>query len=403
MQLEKQNNSPAFPMKMSWDVSEGKRKGIYTWFREIEQEYTESWILTNTEKMLMLESYSYLGLNKHPKISKAAIKAIERYGTGMHGSRFLAGTTSLHKKLEKKLADLHQKEESIIHSSGYLTNVSTIACLLGKNDVILSDKLNHASIQDGAVYSRATLMRYKHNNIDHLEYLLKKVPSHSRKLVITDTVFSMSGEVADLPNIIKLCKKYNALLMVDECHSMFVLGDTGGGIVEYFDLDPKDIDIYMSTLSKAIPASGGYIAANQEIIEYLRHESRGFMYSGATSTVSMAAALKAIEVFEDEGEKLVHKLHQNTKVFSEALTNLGIDIGNSKTSIIPILVGDSFLAGEAAKLCQDEGIYIHAVFPPVVPAGKAILRASVTAAHSPADLLHASIKIYKVLHHLGVV
>jgi len=392
--------SIAFPPKTSWDVEKGKKVGIYTWFKAIEEEMPKSWIKVNNKKMLMLESYSYLGLNKHPDISQAAIDAVMRYGTGMNGSRFLAGTTSLHTQLENKLAQLHQKEDAIVLSSGYLTNVSTIACLLRKDDYILSDKLNHASIQDGALYSRAKLLRYRHNDPEHLEHLLKKLPQSARKLVITDSVFSMSGEVAHMPSIIKLCRQYDAFLMVDECHSMFVLGEQGGGIVEYFDIDPNDIDIMMSTLSKALPASGGYIAANKKIIEYLRHESRGFMYSGATSTISIAAALKSIEIFEKEKHTLVGKLHNNTALFSEALQNLGIDIGHSKTSIIPIMVGDPYLAGIAAKKCQEEGIYIHAVFPPVVPEGKAILRASVTAAHSSADLLAASIKIYTILKEL---
>ncbi len=395
-----QTTTKTFPLQTSWDIEKGKKVGIYTWFRAIEEEMPQSWIKVNNKKMLMLESYSYLGLNKHPEISQAAIDAVENYGTGMNGSRFLAGTTSLHTRLENRLAQLHQKEDAIVLSSGYLTNVSTIACLLGKDDFILSDKLNHASIQDGALYSRAKLLRYRHNDPEHLEHLLKKLPHEARKLVITDSVFSMSGEVAEMPSIIRLCKQYNAILMVDECHSMFVLGEQGGGIVEYFDLDPNDIDIIMSTLSKALPASGGYIAANKKIVEYLRHESRGFMYSGATSTIPIAAALKSIEVFEREKHTLVRKLHQNTALFSEALKNLGIDIGNSKTSIIPIMVGEPYLAGVAAKRCQDEGIYIHAVFPPVVPAGRAILRASVTAAHTAADLLGASIKIYAILKEL---
>ncbi len=391
---------PLFPMKMRWNVEEGKKANIYTWFKPIESELPEGWVVSEGKKMLMLGGYSYLGLNKHKEITQAAKEAIDLFGTGMSGSRLLAGTTTEHTRLEHMIATLHQKEAAMVLSSGYLTNVSTIACLLGKDDYIISDKLNHASIMDGARYANAKLIRYKHNDINHLEQILGRLPANTRKLVITDTVFSMSGEVANMPAIIKACKAHDAVLMVDESHSMFVLGETGGGIVEYFDLNPDDIDIVMSTLSKAIPASGGYIAANKKIIEYLRHESRGFIYSGATSITSITAAIKSLEVFEQEGKSLVKKLHANTTVFSKALKKHGIDIGESKTSIIPIQIGEIIDAAVAAKKCQDEGLYIHAVVAPVVPPGKSILRASITAAHTQEDLLMASHKIAHIIQEV---
>ncbi len=391
---------PVFPRATTWDVDGVKKSGIYTWFKPIEQELASGWVVSEGKKMLMLGGYSYLGLNKHKEISEAAKEAIDLFGTGMSGSRFLAGTTSEHTKLEQMIADFHQKEAAMVLSSGYLTNVSTIACLLGKDDYIVSDKLNHASIMDGARYSHAKLIRYKHNDIDHLEQILSRLPADARKLVITDTVFSMSGAIADMPAIIEVCKRYDAILMVDESHSTFVLGESGGGIVEYFGLNPDDIDIVMSTLSKAIPASGGYIAANKKIIEYLRHESRGFIYSGATSIVSIIAAMKSLEIFQKEGKNLVKKLHENTAVFSRALIQNGLEIGESKTSIIPIHIGDAMDAAIAAKKCQDTGLYIHAVFPPVVPPGKSILRASITAAHTREDLLMASQKIARIVQEV---
>lgn len=253
---------------------------------------------------------------------------------------------------------------------------------------------------DGARYAQAKFVRYRHNNPENLDTILSKLPHDTRKLVITDSVFSMSGEVANLPEIIKVCKKYHAILMVDECHSMYVLGENGGGIVEHFNLDPNDIDIIMSTLSKAIPASGGYITANSKIIDYLRHESRGFIYSVALNTTAVATALKALEIFEEQRKVLVQKLHENTELFVHILRSYGINVGNSKTSIIPILIGDSFDAAIAAKKCQEEGLYIHAVFPPVVPVGRAILRASITAAHTKKDLQIAGEKIYHILKSL---
>ena len=302
-----------FPGKTTWDLTYLRDTGIYTWFKEIEEELPNSWVMVDNKKMLMLGGYSYLGLNQNKEINQAAIDSIAKYGRGMSGSRFLAGSTTEHTKLEMKIAKLHQKEDAMVLSSGYLTNVSTIACLMKKKDYIVCDKLNHASIMDGARYAQANFTRYKHNDPKHLDLVLSRIPKDVNKLVITDSVFSMSGEIADLPAIIKVCKKHQAILMVDECHSMYVLGKHGGGIVEYFDLDPNDIDIIMSTLSKAIPASGGYIAANKKTIDYLKHESRGFIYSVALNTTGISTALKALEIFEETRDSLITTLqHYNT-------------------------------------------------------------------------------------------
>lgn len=393
-----------FSWKTHWDIDYLRENDIYTWFQEIERELDKGWVVVNGKKMLMLGGYSYLGLNKNSRINQAANAAIERFGTGMSGSRFLAGTTELHTKLEKKIAKLHGKEDAMLLTSGYLTNVSTIAALVGKNDYILSDKLNHASIIDGARYSQAKLVRYKHNDPGSLEAALNKIPASAKRLVITDSVFSMSGEVVDLPEIIQVCKKHGALLMVDECHSMYVLGERGGGIVEYFGINPDDIDITMSTLSKAIPASGGYITASREIIDYLKHESRGFIYSIALSSVMTSVALEALDIFEESRGELVKKLHDNTKTFIDALRSYGVQAGEgSVTSIVPILVGDANLAALLARKCQENGLYIHAVFPPVVPPGKAILRASITAEHDTNDLLEAAEKIYQIFKQADLV
>lgn len=393
-----------FSWKTHWDIEYLRENDLYTWFQEIERELEPGWVMVSGRRMLMLGGYSYLGLNRDPRINQAAVDAVSRFGTGMSGSRFLAGTTELHSQLEKKIAALHGKEDAMLLTSGYLTNVSTIAALVGKNDYILSDRLNHASIVDGAIYSQAKLIRYKHNDPGSLEAALKSVPESSKILVITDSVFSMSGEVVNLPEIIRLCKTYGALLMVDECHSMFVLGKRGGGILEYFDIDPDDVDIIMSTLSKAIPAGGGYVTAKKEIIDYLKHESRGFIYSIALSSIMVSVALKAVDIFESEREKLVGKLHTNTKLFTDALTSYGIPIGQkSVTSIVPIVVGDANLAAILARKCQESGLYIHAVFPPVVPPGQAILRASITAEHTEEDLLMAAEKIYQIFKEAKLV
>lgn len=400
MNSKKQNSLPPFPPNTVWDVEGGKEAGVYTWFKEIDDELDNGWVLSGNTRMLMLGGYSYLGLNKHPDISQAAIDAVQQYGTGMSGSRFLAGTTSLHSRLEQKIAALHQKESSIIYTSGYLANISTISCLLRHRDYIISDKLNHASLVDGGRYSQAKLIRYPHNDLDRLDKILAGLPGSSRKLVVVDAVFSMSGELADIPRIIDICKTHHAYLMVDECHSMFVLGKDGGGVCDYFNINPNDIDIIMATLSKSIPAAGGYIAANEKLINYLRHESHGFIYSIALSTIMANTAITGLEVFENKRGSLLKRLRDNTRVFKEALLAQNFSVGNSVTSIVPIFIGDPMKAAVAAKICQNNGLYIHAVFPPVVPAGKAILRASITAAHRREDLIRAAETICNIINSL---
>ena len=400
MYQETKEYRPQFPPDTVWDVEGGKKAGIYTWFKEISEELENGWVLVDNKRMLMLGGYSYLGLNKHPDITEAAIETIRRFGTGMSGSRFLAGTTTIHTALERKIAELHKKESAIVYTSGYLANISTIACLLGKNDYIICDKVNHASIIDGGRYSQAKMIRYPHNDVERLKNILSDTPPSSRKLVIVDAIFSMSGSPADLPAIIALCKKFDARLMVDECHSMYVLGEHGRGISEYFNIDPDDIDITMATLSKSIPAGGGYIASSEKTINYLRHESRGFVYSIALSSAIAATALKGLEVFAANSRRLVAKLHRNTKVFKDELVKSGTPVGNTVTSIVPIFIGDPMKAAVAAKKCHEHGLYIHAVFPPVVPAGKAILRASITASHKEEDLITAAQKISGILREI---
>lgn len=399
-QADPNQKAPPFPPKTLWDVEGTKASGLYTWFKEISEELDNNWVVVDGKKMLMLGGYSYLGLNKKSDFIQTVKESVINYGTGMSGSRFLAGSTLVHHQLENEIAQLHQKQDAMLLTSGYLANVSTITALMGKGDYIITDKLNHASIMDGARYSNATILRYRHKDMSHCEKTLKKAPTNSRKLLITDSIFSMCGEPADIPKIIYLCKKYQTHLMVDECHSMFTLGKTGGGIVEYFNLKPNDIDIIMATLSKAIPASGGYISANQKIIDFLRHESRGFIYSVALSSLMSSIALKGLQIFNQQRSGLVAKLNDNTRYFSEHLQAYGVDIGQSVTSIIPIQIGDSHKAAIAAKKCQQQGLFIHAVYAPVVPVGKAILRASITASHQKCDLLMAARKISMIIKQL---
>jgi 8-amino-7-oxononanoate synthase len=337
--------------------------------------------------MLMLSGYSYLGLNKHPAIRAAAINALDRYGSGTAGSRWLAGHINLHEDLETLLAELHGTEDAVVFSSGYVANVSTITALVGQNDLVLSDKLNHASIIDGCRYSGANFQRYRYNDIDHLRQKLQQYGSKAhRRLVVVDGVFSMSGTIVDVNPIVELCREFDAALMVDECHSHFVLGENGGGIKEYFGLQSGDITIEMGTLSKAIPSDGGYIAASSDICNFLRREARGFIYSGSLSPVMIAVAIAAIKLFQQDKAELVSKISNNSHVLRSELRKYGLSTPDSPTPIVPIHVGQAEAAAAAASFCQQNNVFIHSVFPPVVPVSKSILRASVIASHREEDL-----------------
>lgn len=334
---------------------------------------------------LFLGSYSYLGLIGHPRINQAAQDAIAHYGTGTHGVRALSGTLEVHKQLEQKVAAFKQTEDAITFSSGYVANLSVIASLLGPKDTVIGDKYNHASIVDGCRLSGAQFMRFRHNDMGALEQCLQTSSPDGRRLVIVDAVFSMDGDIINLPEVSRLCREYGASLMVDEAHSIGVIGKTGHGIEEHFGLPPDCIDIKMGTFSKAIPSTGGYIAGSHSLCEFLSLSARGFIYSGALPAASAAAALVALEVIEDEPER-VQRLHLNRDYFAGRLDAAGISYLNSETAIFPIVCGTMRDALELAQYCQQQGIYVQAILPPTVPEGTARLRASVNANHSRENL-----------------
>ncbi len=336
-------------------------------------------------QMLMLGSYSYLGLNGHARINEAAQEAIGRYGTGGHGVRLLAGTLDIHKSLEARIARFKGTEAALTFSSGYITNLSTIASLVGRNDTVICDKLNHASIIDGCRISRARLLRFRHNDMDHLESCLRDATVPGRKLVVVDAVFSMDGDIIDLPAVTKLCRKHDAWLMVDEAHALGVLGRTGHGIEEHFGLPSDSIDIKMGTFSKAIPSSGGYIGASQRLCEYLAHQARGFIYSAALSPIAAAAAQAALEVIEQEPERIA-RLQENIRHFADGLRAAGFYCPAGETPIFPIMCGSDWDSYALARHCRQRGVYVQAIPHPVVPKGTARLRASISANHKPQDL-----------------
>lgn len=336
-------------------------------------------------EMLMMGSYSYLGLNGHPRINQSAQAAIDRYGTGTHGVRLLSGTLEVHRQLEARIASFKQVEAALTFSSGYFANFSTIACLVGRHDTVICDKLDHASIVDGCRLSQARFVRFHHNDMEHLERCITSPDSTGRKLVVVDAVFSMDGDIINLPEVSRLCRKHGAWLMVDEAHSIGVLGKTGHGIEEHFGLAPDCIDIKMGTLSKTIPSVGGYIAGTRELCRYVSHESRAFIYSAALPPPAAAAALAAFDVIEDEPER-VARLHDNVAYFAARLTSAGLSFLDSTTAIFPIIFGEDYRAWDMGTYCQMHNVYIQAIPYPIVPKGTARLRAAVTAAHSHADL-----------------
>jgi glycine C-acetyltransferase len=383
MMQKNSNSRPTLLPNMIWDIDFFKEQDLYFHQVPIEEIYPDSARIRvpTRHEMLMFGSYSYLGLIGNPKINQAAKEAVEKYGTGANGVRMLAGTLPIHHELEAKIADFKGAEAAITFSSGYVANLSTISSLLRKGDTVICDKLNHASIVDGCMLSRAKFVRFNHNNMSHLERQLSQTDPRHKKLVIVDAVFSMDGDIINLPEVSRLCRKYDAYLMVDEAHSIGVLGKTGHGIEEHFELPPDAVDVKMGTLSKAIPSVGGYVAGSRELIQFLQHEARGFIYSGSLPPASAGAALATLELIEKEPER-VEKLRFNYHYFSSKLRQMGFDLLQSETPIMPIICGTLDKASLLTRHCWQRGIFVQQVAAPVVPEGTARLRAAVTANHT---------------------
>jgi 8-amino-7-oxononanoate synthase len=352
-------------------------------------------------ELLMLASYSYLNLIAHPRIKAAAKAAIDEYSTGTHGVRLLAGSTRLHEQLEDRIASFKNREAAVTYSSGYTTNLSVISTLLGHNDLVFSDRLNHASIVDGCRLSSAHFVRFKHRDMDDLKAKLEQAPGSVAKLVVIDAVFSMDGDVTDLPRVRELCDRYGAWLMVDEAHAVGVLGKGGHGIEEHFGM-PGTIDICMGTLSKAIPSVGGYVAGSFDLINFLKHVSRAFIFSAALPPPAAAAAKEAFDVIEAEPERIA-ALQGNMYHFIEKLKARGFSTLDSETPVVPIICGSDDDACEMARLSRNEGIFIIPVVSPAVPDGTSRLRACVTVAHTREELDWAVDVFASAGHKVGIL
>jgi len=338
--------------------------------------------------MVMLASYSYLGLIGHPRIGDAAQAALETYGTGAGGVRLLTGTSDIHEQLEARIAAFTGREDACVYSSGYVTNIAIITGLMGPGDLVLMDKLDHASIVDGCLLSGAKWKTYRHNDMAHLERLLSEASgNYNTVLVAADSVFSMDGDVMDLPRTAELCREYGARLMVDEAHSIGALGATGHGIEEHFGM-PGSIDLKMGTLSKSIPSVGGYLASTHEIVDYQRHMSRPFIFSAALPPTQAAAAAAAFDVIEDEPWR-VERLHEIQQVYSEGLRSQGWDTMQSETCVVPVLVGDEGKTMDLTRMLFDRGVFVCPIVHPAVPRGTDRLRTCLMATHTDEDVQQA--------------
>jgi 8-amino-7-oxononanoate synthase len=386
---------------MNKRVDEGQQAGLYFYNQPVSELHGGARVLVNGREMGMYASYSYLGLIGHPRINRAAKAAIDQFGSGTHGVRSLAGTLTVHRELEETIAAFKDAEAALTFSSGYVTNLTVVSTLVGRGDYVVSDKLNHASIVDGCLMSGAKFLRFRHNDMDALEQRLKGIPSGAAKLVVTDSVFSMDGDIIEFPRMVALCQRYDAWLMVDEAHSLGVLGSTGRGIEEHFGM-PGTIDIKMGTLSKTIPSVGGYIAGKQELINFLRHASRAYIFSAALPPAQAAAARAAFEVILDEPWR-VEKLRRNTRQFIDGLQERGFDTLNSETAIVPVLCGEDDLAYRMTRDSQLHDIFVLPVVSPAVPPGLARLRATITAAHEPDEIERAMDVIEKAGYQNGLL
>jgi 8-amino-7-oxononanoate synthase len=373
--------------------------GFYPYFRVVESEQNPE-VLVEGKKMIMLGSNNYLGLTSHPKVKEAAIAAIKKYGSGCAGSRFLNGTLDIHVKLEEKLAAFFRKDGALTFSTGYQTNLGIISSIAGKDDVVVIDKLDHASIIDACRLSFAEVKKFKHNDMGSLEFVLKECGDRG-KLVVVDGVYSMEGDIAPLPDIVKVCKKYGARLMVDDAHGVGVLGKTGRGTAEHFGLE-QDVDIIMGTYSKSMASIGGFVAANEDVIHYIKHTSRPLIFSASPPPASVASVIAALDIIDGEPERR-ERLWHNTKKMMKAFKQMGFDTGVSETPIIPLFMGDMERAFMMWKFLSEEGVFVNPVVPPATQPGRCLIRTSYMATHTDEMLDWVLMILEKADKKLGVV
>jgi 8-amino-7-oxononanoate synthase len=374
--------------------------GIYPYFRAIESDqHTE--VIMNGKKVLMFGSNSYLGLTNHPKVKEAAIKAIEKYGTGCAGSRFLNGTLDIHLELEERLAKFVKKDAAICYSTGFQVNLGVVSALTDRNDYLLLDELDHASIIEGSRLSFSKVLKFAHNDMSSLEAKLKVCDPERVKLIVVDGIFSMEGDIINLPEVVKLADKYGASIMVDDAHSLGVIGENGSGTASHFGLTDK-VDLIMGTFSKSLASLGGFIAADKETINFLKHNSRSLIFSASITPASAASVLAALEIMEKEPERIKH-LWDVTDLALKGFKAMGFETGKSETPIIPLFIRDDIKALQMTKMLFEEGVFVNPVVTPAVPKEDCLIRFSLMATHTFEQVQIALEKFEKVAKKLGIL
>ena len=379
---------------------EAKAAGVYPYFRAISSEQ-EPEVIINGKKVLMFGSNCYSGLVSDPRIKEAAIEATKKYGTGCAGSPFLNGTLDIHKQLEARIAEYIGKEDVMIYSTGFEVNLGVVSCLTGRGDYILWDEQDHASIIEGRRLSFSNSLKYKHNDMESLEKQLQACKPEAIKLIVTDGVFSMEGDVANVPEIVRLAKQYNAAVMVDEAHGIGVFGKGGRGVVNHYGLT-DDVDLIMGTFSKSFASLGGFIATDKEITNFLRHHSRSYIFTASITPASTAAALKAIDIMIEEPWRQEH-LWEITNYALEGFRNLGCEIGHTSTPIIPLFIRDNMKTFAITRDLLDEGIFVNPVVSPAVAPEDTLIRFSLMATHTKEQVTTALEKIQKVFRKYQLI
>ena len=381
-------------------ADEYKEAGIYPYFHVLETKQ-DTVVEMEGERKVMIGSNNYLGLTSHPEVIDAVVEAAKKFGSGCSGSRFLNGTLSEHVIMEKEMAEFLNKEDCISMSTGFQTNLGVISAIASRGDVVVCDKENHASIYDAIKLSYADMVRFKHNDMDDLEEKLQNIPEGKGILIVTDGVFSMTGEICNLPKLVELKKKYGARLMVDDAHGFGILGEHGRGTGEHFGLE-EEIDLITGTFSKSLASLGGFCVGDHKVIDYIRHNSRPFIFAASIPPTAVAAVRKSLEIIKREPER-IHNLTKIANYMREALRKRGIKFKESETPIISIYTNDAETTLKACKMLYEKGVYVNSVLPPATPQNECLIRTSYTATHTEELMDEAADKIREVLVELGII
>jgi 8-amino-7-oxononanoate synthase len=382
------------------DATRVRQTGFYSFFRVIESAQDPE-VVHAGRRLVMMGSNNYLGLTNDPRVKEAAIAAIRKYGSGCAGSRFLNGTLDLHVLLEERLAEFMRQEAAVTFSTGFQVNLGAIACLVSKGDTVYLDKQDHACIIDGARLSFGDVKKFKHSDPADLRRQMRNDSEAKGRLVVVDGVFSMEGDIAPLPEIVGVAREFSAGIMVDDAHGIGVLGRTGRGTAEHFGLE-DEVDLIMGTFSKSMASVGGFIAGDATVIDYVKHRARTLIFSAAPPPASAAAALATVEIMDKEPERR-ERLWENTRYFAQGLKSLGFDTGESKTPVVPVVVGEDLTALRMVHRLQEEGVFVNCVLSPATPPGRALIRTSLMATHTKAQLSRALDAFEKVGREVGLI